>query len=219
MFFNTKKDVQKVLNSNPNKTPILVGGTGLYIDSIVYNYNLSPNTEERNCKYSREQLDGMSLEELTSLVDKSISNNMNESDRKNPVRLIRIIERGNTPAQKGTPLNALYFVINKDTEELKKRMSKRIDFMVDNGLIEENQKLLRQDFNYNMQSMRSIGYREFQEYFENNRDITDVKKDILTHTLQYAKRQRTWFKRNSNAIWVDSYEDIKSKVQNFLTTE
>ncbi len=218
-IFQYQKDVQEVLDNNPNKTPILVGGTGLYIDSIVYNYNLTPNDGNTDCKYSREELNTMSLAQLQEIVDKDILEQMNESDRNNPVRLIRIIEKGDTSPKQGEPLNSIYFVIDKEIDELKDRMSKRIDYMINNGLIEENQKLLRNDFNYDMQSMRSIGYREFKEYFENDRDISDVKREILTHTLQYAKRQRTWFKRNINAIWTHSYEDIKSKVQNFLATE
>jgi tRNA dimethylallyltransferase len=201
----------------------------LYIDSIVFNYDLNPHDQSENSKsnskHSREELNSMTLDQLQSLISKDTLNSLNESDRHNPVRLIRIIEKGDTKQTKGEALQHIYFVIDRELEQLKNRMATRIEFMIENGLVEENLKLLRKGFNYDMQSMRSIGYREFKNYLTESKDNTDsetgmndVKEDILTHTLQYAKRQRTWFRRNKNAIWTSDYDEILSNTQKFLTT-
>jgi tRNA dimethylallyltransferase len=198
--FQYQKDVQRILNSNPDQTPILVGGTGLYIDSIVFNYDLKDTPTD--LKYSRNELNSLNVEKLQSLLQKDILNQLNESDRKNPIRLIRAIEKGNSLNKKGKPLNYTYFVLDIPTQELEKRIKDRIEEMINMGLIEENRDLLTQGFNYNMPALRSIGYQEFEGYFENKKTIEQVKEDIFLHTLQYAKRQKTWFKRNKEARYV-----------------
>lgn len=198
-IYQYQKDVQEILEHNDG-TPILVGGTGLYIDSIIFNYNLKPNTNNDN-PYSREELNSMSVSQLQELLDEEVLESMNNSDRNNPIRLIRAIERG-TIYDKGEPLNHTYFVIDRDEEELHERMKLRIEQMFDEGLEKENRDLLAKGFTYDMQAMRSIGYREFEEYFNNKITLDNLKENILTHTKQYAKRQRTWFKRNENAKFV-----------------
>jgi tRNA dimethylallyltransferase len=107
-LYEYQKDVQSVLDSLPeDKTPILVGGTGLYIDSIVYNYILKKNSYK---PADRESLENKSLSELQEQIDSNILNSLNDSDRNNPVRLIRILEKGSQTFEKGEPLDFKYFV-------------------------------------------------------------------------------------------------------------
>jgi len=195
-----QKDVQKVLDSNPNQVPILVGGTGLYIDSVIYNYDLQ--NPESNNKYSREELNSMSVKELQSLVSKSVLERLNDSDVKNPVRLTRAIEKGDNYNKKGNPLNFRYFVLDIPTENLKQRIEKRIEKMFDLGLEKENRELLDKGYTYDISALRSIGYYEFKEYFTNKKSLEEVKKEIFLHTLQYSKRQRTWFRKNKEIEYI-----------------
>ena len=215
-LYQYQKDVQKILDKE-DRIPILVGGTGLYIDSIVYNYNLSSN-QNSNSNFSRKELNKMSVIELQSIIDKKTLKKLNHSDINNPSRLIRVIERGEINRKKGKPLNHIYILIDTELEIIKKNIIKRVDEMFEEGLIKENQHLIENGFTYDLYPMRSIGYQEFEEYFENNKSIKQVKEEIILHTLQYAKRQKTWFKRNKDTVKVKNYKEIYDSVSNFLST-
>ncbi len=215
-LYQYQKDVQQVLDME-EKIPILVGGTGLYIDSIVYNYDLS-SKKSSNSDYSREDLSKMSVKELQSLIKEDTLKKLNRSDVNNPTRLIRVIERGGVNRKKGKPINHIYILIYTDIKILKKNIIERVDQMFEKGLIEENRKLIESGYSYDLPSMHSIGYQEFEGFFENKKSIEQVKEEIILHTLQYAKRQRTWFKRNRNTITIQKYEEVYESVLNFLST-
>lgn len=207
-----QKDVQKVLDSQEG-IPILVGGTGLYIDCIVYNYNLK---DENIDNTFREHLSSLSVQELKDLIPENILKSLNESDSNNPRRLIRIIERNQQRDEKTEPLKNIYFVIDIPKEELKKRIQKRIDLMFDNGL-EKEVKDLFNSYNPSLPSFNTIGYQEFRGYFEKEKTLEEVKSEILNHTLQYAKRQRTWFRRNKEAVWTKDVNTVIQEAKQFIT--
>ena len=192
--------------------PILVGGTGLYIDSVVYNYELTKSSNNIS------ELENKSVEELQNLAKEYITM-MNESDRKNKHRLIRAIQRDGTGKRKGEELNNIYFVIDIDKEILKERVRVRIEKMFMNGLLEENISLLKKGYSYLDKGMNSIGYIEFKKYFEGDISLEEVKEQIFRNTISYIKRQRTWFKRNKGSIWTDSYEQVLSRASNFILKE
>ncbi|KUK76616.1 MAG: tRNA dimethylallyltransferase [candidate division WS6 bacterium 34_10] len=214
-LYQYQKDVQRALDKK-NGIPVLVGGTGLYIDCIVYNYKLKQN-EYFSTEYSREELEKMSVKELQAKLEKETLEKLNSSDRNNPVRLIRAIERGGVNREKGEVLNHLYTVVDIEDNELKERISKRVDLMVEQGLVEEVKDLLDNGFNFEMSAMQSIGYREFDGYFEKNKTLEQVKDEIVLHTIQYSKRQRTWFKRNRNIVKVDGYKNLYEEALKFLS--
>lgn len=214
-LFQYQKDVQNVLDKEES-IPILVGGTGLYIDCIVHNYDLKKKTE-RDTEYSREELEKRSVKELQSLLDQEVLNKMNNSDIKNPIRLIRAIERGGVNRNRGRDLKHIYLVVDVSTEALKDRINRRVDKMLENGLIEENKKLLESGFNYDMYSMQSIGYQEFNGYFKGEKTLEQVKEEIVLHTIQYAKRQETWFKRNKNMRRIGNYSEAYDETLKFLS--
>lgn len=210
-LFDYQRDVNNVLLANTN-IPILVGGTGLYIDSIVFNYDLIENTPTLNT------LEDKSVDQLRNIAGE-ILNSMNESDRKNKHRLIRAIQRGGVNRKKGENLDNIYFVLDIDKDTLKKRVFERVDKMFDMGLLKENTDLLSKGYTYTDRGMNSIGYIEFKEYFEGKISLEEVKEKIIKNTLSYIKRQRTWFKRNKDSIWVDNYNDIYQKASNFILNE
>jgi tRNA dimethylallyltransferase len=205
-----QKDVQKVLNS-ADGTPILVGGTGLYIDCVVHNYSIS---DEDISTDEREKLLELSLEELQKRIDKDVLKSLNNSDRNNPRRLIRIIE-GGVKKEKHNPLKHIYFVIDIPKKKLEERISKRVDSMFNAGL-EIEVKDLFSKYNSSLPTFNTIGYQEFREYFKKEKSLEDVKKEIILHTKQYAKRQRTWFRRNEDAIWINDMKDILQQAEQFI---
>ena len=207
-LYDYQKDVQKILE-NEKGIPILTGGTGLYIDSVVFNYNLVKNNKNIS------DLDSKSVEELQSIAGVLI-NDMNESDRGNKHRLIRTIERGGINREKGKSLNHIYFVLDIEKDILIERVYERVNKMFDMGLLKENTDLLSKGYTYLDRGMNSIGYIEFKEYFENKISLDEVREKIIKNTMSYIKRQRTWFRRNKGSIWIDNYEDIYQKASTFI---
>lgn len=210
-LFNYQEDVEKVLQ-NEEGIPILVGGTGLYIDSVVFNYDLVKNIPNRN------DLNSKSVKELQDIVGDLIKD-MNESDRKNRHRLIRVIQMGGRNRRRGISLNHRYFVLNIEKDILRENIEKRVDNMFRNDLLKENIQLLEKGYTYDDRGMNSIGYIEFKEYFENKISLDEVKEKIIKNTMSYVKRQRTWFKRNRDSIWVNNYEDIYQSASTFILNE
>jgi tRNA dimethylallyltransferase len=213
-LFEYQQDVQKILDKE-DKLPILVGGTGLYIDCIIHNYDLKDN-KKRKSKYSRKQLDKMTVKQLQNLLDKNILERFNNSDRNNPIRLIRAIERGGINRDKGKPLNYLYILLEIKPRDLKGKIQTRVEQMFREGLLEENENLLNNGFDYSLPSMQSIGYQEFNGYFKNEKDLQQVKDEIVLHTLQYSRRQDTWFNRNKDTIKIENLDQASLEITKFL---
>lgn len=209
-LFKYQRDVSNILRKERG-IPILVGGTGLYIDSVIYNYKLKENTYDEN-------LSTLSLEELQSKASDYLGN-MTESDRKNRHRLIRVLQRGGMGNERGNRLNAIYFVLDISKDILKKRVEERIEDMFEMGLENENRKLLEMGYTYEDPGLNSIGYIEFKEYFNNEITIEELKERIYKNTMKYIKRQRTWFRRNKESIWTDSYDNILQLASNFINGE
>lgn len=206
-IYEYQKEVQRILNTEKG-IPIIIGGTGLYIDSVIFNYDLSENTK-------LEDLSSFSLEELQKRAGKYL-NDMTESDRKNKHRLVRVIQRNGLGNKKGKELNNIYFVLDIPKEELEKRIETRVEKMFEKGLLKENEKLLPMGYTYEDKGMRSIGYAEFKPYFDGVLSLEYIKEEIIKNTIAYAKRQKTWFRRNKNAIWIDNYDNILYLASNFI---
>lgn len=201
-IFKYQKDFNRTIQKIPNeKAIILVGGTGLYIDSVIFNYKLKENNEKGL------DIESKDIEEIRKLIPKSILENLNESDRNNPRRLLRILQKGTREAEKGNPLLHKYFVIDIEPNVLRERIAKRVDNMFKEGLVEENHRLQIECLT-EYKALSTIGYQEFRGYFDGTKKLEEVKQEIINHTNQYAKRQRTWFRRNPNAIWSNNYPFI-----------
>lgn len=200
-IYQFQKDVHEVIKKeDPKLHPILVGGTGLYIDSVVFNFKLSPLAEQD------VDLEKLSIEELQELAGGTLDS-LNESDRENSRRVMALIKRGSKQT-KGAPFPHKYLVMDIDREILKERMAKRVDLMFEIGLEEENRQLIEKGYTYDTPGLDTIGYKEFGGYFRGEKTIEKVKEQINTDTRRYAKRQRTWFKRNKNAIYISNLDEI-----------
>ena len=185
-IFQYQKDVEDVLkNLESNEIPILVGGSGLYIDSVLFKYNLVDNEID---PVKREKLSKMRTTELQHMIPTAVLNSLNESDSKNPVRLIRVIENlcRKPDKKRDRPLNHIYFVIDQSKEILNKNIEQRVEKMIQNGLKEENKRIRELGLDKYL-SVKTIGYQEFDGYFEGEKSIEKVKEEIINHTKQYAK--------------------------------
>lgn len=206
-LYRYQKEAKEVLKEKEKKklkkeeNAFIVGGTGLYIDSVVYNYKLKETPQ-------REDLENLSLKELQERVGDDLKN-FNESDSKNPRRLMSFLQRGKRNFEKGKPLNHIYIVLDKDFETIEQNIQKRIEKMFKEGLLEENLKLFEQGLHHRVST---IGYSEFRDFFDKKITLEEVKERIFLNTRQYAKRQITWFRRNKNAKWAKDYEEIHSIV-------
>lgn len=203
-----------------DETPIIAGGTGLYIDSVLKNYSLPGDNIDHK---SRTKLQKMSVQKLCSILSQTSPEtleSMTPSDRKNKHRLIRAIEK--THAQPAPSKNSdksfdyLYLVKNQNIDSLTEEINDRVDRMFGEGLLEENIELRKKGYSTSLISMKTIGYQEFDDYFAEKISLEEVKNLIKIHTRQYAKRQITWFKRNLEAVWVKNDTEAIGMIADFL---
>ena len=196
------------------KLPILVGGTGLYIDSVLYHYSfLAPPPPE-----VREKLNALSLEEVLRLA-KEKGLDVTQVDTRNKRRVIRLIENdGKLPTRKPLRPNTLVIGLHTPHETLTDRITSRVDMMVSAGLEFEVRKLA-QEYGWDAEPMKGVGYKEWREYFDGSATLEQTIQRIIKNTLDLAKRQRTWFKRNKSIHWITTpvkYTDIDDLLTTYL---
>jgi tRNA dimethylallyltransferase len=192
------------------KLPIIVGGTGLYVDAVLYDFAFRSPADPKQ----REELEKMSVEQLQqALTEKEIALPNNPQ---NPRHLIRALETGGEPSER-KPLRGETLVLGLkiDRELLEQRIENRIDDMITTGLLEEIE-TLAQKYSWDAPGLQAPGYRAFRPYFAGEIDIETAKKQFARNDTQLAKRQRTWFKRNEDIQWVSDFEQAKELVQNLL---
>lgn len=188
------------------KVPIMVGGTGLYIDAVLYDFGFKQHVD----KNVRSELDKLSVEQLQAkLLAMGIELPNNP---KNPRHLIRAIEsNGSLPKRATLRPNTLVIGIEIDRSVLQKRVESRVDNMMQSGLSDEAERLFKL-YGKDCRALQTIGYQEFLSFGQQS----DVAKEIVLHTMQYAKRQRTWFRRNKSIHWVKKQIQIIDLVTTFL---
>lgn len=204
-----------------NKIPILVGGTGFYIQSVLYDIDF----EESNSDTSyRNQLQEMAetkgsdyLHELLTKVDKVSSEAIHPNNTKRIIRALEYMKQTGEPIsihnehqrKKESPYNYKYFVLNKDREKLYNSINNRVDIMIDKGLVDEVKQLLDLGYDKNLVSMQGLGYKEIIQYLDGECSIQEAIDILKRDTRHYAKRQLTWFRRERDVVWVnkDDYSD------------
>jgi tRNA dimethylallyltransferase len=202
------------------KLPILIGGTGLYIKGVIDGIATSfvpPN------KSLRMNLEGKRVEELfetLAQLDSIKAGSMNISDKKNPRRLIRAIEiaqyklEGKDVFEKhsaGIGESVLFIGLTDEKRALQARIEKRVDERIKNGIEAEVKKLLDEGVGWDSQAMKSLGYRQWQDYFESKKSQKEVIRLWKQEEKQYAKRQMTWFKKDKRISWFNSSDSKLSK--------
>lgn len=194
------------------KLPILVGGTGLYIDALLYDYSFLPSSSND----LRMKLNSMSLAQLHSLaIDKRLS--LDNIDQNNKRRVIRLIEaNGKIPTKSEIKPNILLIGLKSVKDDLEANIQHRIDEMFNRGLADEVSQLANK-YGWDCQALKGIGYHEWKLYFTGNQSLEQTKQRIVKDTLLLAKRQTTWFKRNKSIQWFTT--PVKySMIEDLITT-
>lgn len=191
------------------KLPILVGGTGLYIDSVLFDYSFLPPSDPA----LRQELNNLSLVEVQQRANR-LGLDMSGIDAQNKRRVIRLIENnGMQPTKRTMRENTLVLGIATDRDQLLDRITRRVDAMLAVGL-EGEVRELAECYGWQVEPMKGIGYREWWEYFVGTQNLPETRERILKASMDLAKRQRTWFKRNNGIQWL--YD--RSEAVDFVTT-
>lgn len=179
------------------KLPILVGGSGLYIDSVLFNYGFLDTADPK----LRNKLNMMSLDQLIEII-KSKGYSLQNVDINNKRRLIRIIEsNGQIPTKQNLRPNTLIIGLVNDNDQLKEKIISRVNNMFEQGLEKEVEDLAR-DYGWDCEALKGVGYKQWKEYFLGDQDIAQTKLKIISATNNLAKKQRTWFKQNKSIHWL-----------------
>lgn len=190
------------------KLPIMIGGTGLYIDAVIYDYSFLGGEGTLD----REELGSKSAEELADMA-RAQGIDLTDIDVRNKRRLIRAMEAdGAKPSRSELREDTYLFGIKAN--DLSDRIEKRVDDMLVAGL-ETEVKRLSEEYGWNAEAMKGIGYREWREYFEGTQSLEETRLRIISATKNLAKRQRTWFKRNPDITWGSS-ADIEARIAGLL---
>ena len=196
------------------KLPIMVGGTGLYIDSVIYDYSFATIGN----RHERELLDTLTLPQLLQKID-DLSIETGDVDMRNKRRLVRLIEtNGARPTKKNLRNQTLLLGLRTDSNELKKRIADRLDDMLAAGL-EDEVRQLSECYGWDCEALKGIGYAQWQEYFLGSENLEQVRQKIIQATTNLAKRQNTWFQRNKSIHWFDTpvnWYEIVDLVTTFL---
>ncbi len=192
------------------KMPILAGGTGLYIDSVLYDYQFLPAVSAA----VRDSRNRKALEELLEEAEKT-GIDLTGIDVHNKRRVIRALEAGGRqPIRSEMRPETLIIGIANNRESLQDRITARVDVMLEKGLEHEVAGLVKK-YGWDIEPMKGIGYAQWREYFEGSVSLGETRQRIISSTIGLAKRQRTWFKRNNGIQWVDH----PSNIVEFATTK
>lgn len=216
-----KKKITEI--TSRGKLPIVVGGTSLYVKSLILNYNFGGVgvDEEFRDKLNKllEEKGLESLYERLSSEDKTLAENI---DRHNPQRVIRALEISHFKGEKKTSeseIDALVFALTLDRKTLYERINKRVEIMLKNGLIEEVKSLRDAGVTRDCQSMKAIGYKEVYAYLDGEISYDEMVELIKKHSRNYAKRQLTFLRGMDNINYIDvenlndAIKEISKKVK------
>lgn len=202
------------------KIPIVVGGTGFYIQALLYDVDFEDSKEDPEY---RKQLEDLAkthgndyLHDRLKEVDPESADAIHPNNVKKVIRALeyfketgqKISDHNKEQRQKESPYNFCYFVLNDDRKNLYERINKRVDIMVEDGLVDEVRGLLDEGCTKDMISMQGLGYKEIIAYLEGEVSLEEAIYTLKRDTRHFAKRQITWFKRENDVIWID-----KNKLQ------
>ena len=216
-FQEMAKDAMEQIYANGH-IPILVGGTGFYIQAIVKDIDFTENEENKSVrakweKYAKE-FGADALHKELAKADPKSAEDIPAGNLKRVVRALefyelsgkRISEHNEEQRAKESPYNFAYFVLNDHRNLLYDRIEKRIDEMLEEGLVEEVQMLKKRGCHKEMVSMKGLGYKEILDYLDGNMTLEEAVYILKRDTRHFAKRQLTWFRREESVSWINKYE-------------
>lgn len=203
-----------------NKLPIIVGGTGLYIKALLYDY-VFYDEEEKDNQY--EQLTNNDLYEQLKKKDPKALDKIHINNRKRLIRALNVFEKHNKgiseikDSQEHKPIyDCLIIGLTKSRDELYKRIDERIDKMIQDGLTNEIEGLLNKGITFENQCMQAIGYKEFKEYFEHKNSLEECIEQVKINSHHFAKRQYTFFNNQMNVEWFEDMNKASTRVKEWI---
>ncbi|MDY4510739.1 tRNA (adenosine(37)-N6)-dimethylallyltransferase MiaA [Streptococcus hyovaginalis] len=192
------------------KVPFIVGGTGLYLQSLIEGYHLGGQVDQEAVLAYRQELEQKSDQALTAmLADSAIK--IPEANRRRMIRALELAKYGKDLSNKDTAYEALLIGLTDDRERLYERINDRVDVMLANGLLEEAKWLF--DHYPEAQATRAIGYKELFPYFKGEVDLAAATAQLKQNTRRFAKRQLTWFRNRMDVTFYDvSKPDYKAQI-------
>lgn len=224
-----KKDAEKAIEEilKKRKVPIIVGGTGLYINSLIHNIEYKDSKIDIDYRNKLEKMvveKGLeNLYEMAQKIDPEAMKNISHNDKKRIMRVLEIYnETGKTKTEleiesrkNGPKYNYIVFALDMDRDKLYERINKRVDIMLKNGLIHEVEKLIN-TYKIMPTAMQGLGYKEVVEYLNGNCTEEEMVEKIKMETRRYAKRQLTWFRKNKETIWLNGLEEVDKNINTIL---
>ena len=224
-----KKDAKKAIKEilSKGKTPIIVGGTGLYADSLIYEIeyqNIEFDEKYRESLEQQVEEQGLNkLYEKAKEIDEEAIKKISPKDKKRILRILEIYhatgknktEQEKESRKKEVEYDYKVYALNWDREKLYERINKRVDIMLEQGLIEEVKNVYNKYEKFPT-AMQGLGYKEVVEYLEGKTSKEEMIDKIKQETRRYAKRQLTWFRKNKQTIWLDAQDKIQNNINIIL---
>ena len=211
-----KEALEKIYENG--HVPIIVGGTGFYIQALLYDIDFTKGDEDTSIRKElelfAEEHGPEKLHEMLREIDPKSADAIHANNVKRVIRAIeyfrqtgkQISEHNETERQKESPYNFAYFVLNDERKNLYDRIEKRIDLMIEAGLLDEVKALHQEGYTKDMVSMQGLGYKEILDYLNGECSLEEAVYILKRDTRHFAKRQITWFKRERDVIWIDKHE-------------
>ncbi len=219
-----KKAIKEIIEKG--KIPIIVGGTGLYIEALIYEIEFLQIETDLNYRRELEQIaqeKGLNnLYEKAVKIDPKAMEKISANDQKRILRVLELYHQtGKTKTQldsesrKEPEYDYKLFAINMDREILYNRINKRVDIMLQNGLVNEV-KNIYEKYKEFPTAMQGLGYKEVVEYLEGKVSYKQMVEKIKMESRRYAKRQLTWFRKYENIIWIDGTDEVQKNIEKII---
>ncbi len=222
LFQKLAKEAMETIYAK-GKIPIITGGTGFYIQALLYDIDFTENDGDMSYREKLEQLareKGTAyLHQMLSNVDEEAAKAIHANNIKRVIRALefykqtgrKISEHNEEERRKSSPYQFVYFVLNHDRKVLYKRIDKRVDIMLEQGLLKEVEALYKEGYDSNLVSMQGLGYKEMLAYLKGECTLEEAIYILKRDTRHFAKRQITWFKREKEIIWVNKNEFVSEE--------
>ena len=221
-----QEQAQNLVKSNITEFPLLVGGTGLYIKSIVKGLKIPRVSPQPQLRLQLQDLGQQQCYQIFKQVDPVGSEKIHVNDQVRTLRALEVFYATGIPISQQQGENPPSYPIIQigldcSSEELKKRIVERTKKMIEMGLIEEVEKLVKK-YGWDLPLLKTLGYAEIINYLRGKLSLPEAEKEIISHTRQFAKRQRTWFRAYPEIEWFDTtssnlVEEVLSKLEKSLT--
>lgn len=213
------------------RIPIVVGGTGFYIQALLYDVDFTENDGDFEYRHELEALAAEKgsayLHSMLEAADPESADKIHENNIRRVIRALEFYRKTGTrislhnemESSKESPYNFEYFVLNDDRQRLYDRIDRRVDIMLEDGLVGEVRELLEEGCSADLVSMQGLGYKEIAQYLDGGCTLDEAVTAIKTGTRHFAKRQLTWFRREKHVTWIDKtdFADERQMLEHMLS--